>query len=131
MIFFRIGNGESLIGVSRDLGVPFQSVWSAIMADEKRVIRYEDARMSRAHYHSAKIEEIFDDLENGKIEPQTARVSIDARKWLASKMYPKFFSDKLEVKHDLSMDVRKQHIEELRRMNKLRNKRRVLENRDS
>ena len=42
------------------------------MADEKRVIRYEDARMSRAHYHSAKIEEILDDLENGKIEPQTA-----------------------------------------------------------
>ena len=35
MIFFRIGNGESLRGVSRDLGVPFQSVWSAIMADEK------------------------------------------------------------------------------------------------
>ena len=62
-------------------------------------------------------------LENGKIEPKTARVSIDARKWLASKMYPKFFSDKLEVKHDLSVDVRKQHIEELRRMNKLRNKR--------
>ena len=24
--FFRIGNGESLRGVSRDLGVPFQSV---------------------------------------------------------------------------------------------------------
>ena len=44
--------------------------------------------MSRAHYYSAKIEEILDDLENGKIEPQTARVSIDARKWLASKMYP-------------------------------------------
>ena len=129
--FFGIGYGESLRGVSRDLGVPLQSVWSAIMADEKRVIRYEDARMSRAHYHSAKIEEILDDLENGKTEPQTARVSIDARKWLASKMYPKFFSDKLEVKHDLSMDVRKQHIEELRRMNKLSNKRRVLENRDS
>ena len=65
--FFRIGNGESLRGVSRDLGVPFQSVWSAIMADEKRVIRYEDARMSRVHYHSAKIEEILDDLENGKL----------------------------------------------------------------
>ena len=34
--FFRIGNGESLRGVSRDLGVPFQSVWSAIMADKKK-----------------------------------------------------------------------------------------------
>ena len=122
--FFRIGNGESLRGVSRDLGVPFQSVWSAIMADEKRVIRYEDSQMSRAHYHSAKIEEILDDLENGKIEPQTARVSIDARKWLASKMYPKFFSDKIQLQHDVTVDLRKQHIEELRNMNKKgRNKR--------
>ena len=126
--FFGIGYGESLRGVSRDLGVPLQSVWSAIMADEKRVIRYEDARMSRAHYHSAKIEEILDDIENGKIEPQTARVLIDARKWLASKMYPKFFSDKLEVKHDLSMDVRKQHIEELRKMNKLGKQKRTVLN---
>ena len=129
--FFRIGNGESLRGVSRDLGVPFQSVWSAIMADEKRVIRYEDARMSRAHYHSAKIEEILDDLENGKIEPQTARVSIDARKWLASKMYPKFFSDRLEVKHDLSVDLRKQHIKELRKMNKLCEQRKNILNSDT
>ena len=129
--FFRIGNGESLRGVSRDLGVPFQSVWSAIMADEKRVIRYEDARMSRTHYHSAKIEEILNDLENGKIEPQTARVSIDARKWLASKMYPKFFSDRLEVKHDLSVDVRKQHIEELRKMNKLCKQRKNILNSDT
>jgi hypothetical protein len=31
--FFRIGNGESLRVVSRDLGIPFQTVWSAIMID--------------------------------------------------------------------------------------------------
>ena len=98
---FRIGNGESLRGVSKDLGVPFQSVWSAIMADEKRIIRYEDARMSRAHYHSAKIEEILDDLEGGRIEPNAARVSIDARKWLASKMYPKIFSDSVKSLLDI------------------------------
>ena len=37
------------------------------MADEKRRITYEDARISRAHYHSAKIEEILEDLEKGRI----------------------------------------------------------------
>jgi len=31
--FFRIGNGESLRVVSKDLGIPFQTVWSAIMID--------------------------------------------------------------------------------------------------
>ena len=116
--FLRIGNGESLRGVSKDLGVPFQTVWSAIMSDEKRRATYEDAKMSRAHFHASKIEEILEDVESGKIEPHAARVSIDARKWLASKMYPKFFSDKIHLQHDMTVDVRKQHIEELRKMTK-------------
>ena len=116
--FFRIGNGESLRGVSNDLGVPFQTVWSAIMSDEKRRATYEDAKMSRAHYHASKIEEILEDVESGKIEPSVARVSIDARKWLAAKMYPKFFSDKFHLQHDMTVDVRKQDIEELRKMTK-------------
>ena len=114
--FFRIGNGESLRGVSKDLGIPFQTVWSAIMSDDKRRAAYEDAKMSRAHFHASKIEEILEDVESGKIEPHAARVSIDARKWLASKMYPKFFSDKIHLQHDMTVDVRKQHIEELRNM---------------
>ena len=92
--FFRIGNGESLRGVSKDLGIPFQTVWSAIMIDERRKATYEDAKMSRAHFHAARIEELIEEVELGNIDPQVARVSIDARKWLAAKMYPKFFSEK-------------------------------------
>ena len=118
--FFRIGNGESLRGVSRDLGVPFQTVWSSIMIDEKRKATYEDAKISRAHFHAAKIEEIIEEVELGNIDPQVARVSIDARKWLAAKMYPKFFSDRVQLQHDLKVDVRKQHIEELRKMTKIK-----------
>ena len=114
--FFKIGNGESLRGASKDLGIPFQTVWSAIMSDEKRRATYEDAKMSRAHYHASKIEEILEDVESGKIEPSAARVSIDARKWLASKMYPKFFSDRVHHQHDMTVDVRKQHLEEIRRL---------------
>ena len=64
-----------------------------------------------SHPNASKIEEILKDEESGKIKPSAARVSIDARKWLASKMYPKFFSDKLHLQHDMTVDVRKQHIE--------------------
>ena len=123
--FFRIGNGESLRGVAKDLGVPFQTVWSAIMIDKGRRATYEDAKISRAHYHAAKIEEIIEELEAGRIEPQVARVSIDAHKWLA-KMYPKFFSDKFQLQHDVTVDVRKQHIEELRRMSRERQEKQTL-----
>ena len=124
--FFRIGNGESLRGAAKDLGVPFQTVWSAIMIDEGRRATYEDAKMSRAHYHAAKIEEILEEVEAGGIEPQVAKVSIDARKWLAAKMYPKFFSDKFQLQHDVTVDVRKQHIEELRRMSRERQEKQTL-----
>ena len=72
--------------------------------------------MSRSLTNASKIEEIIEDVEKGKIEPNVARVSIDARKWLAAKMYPKFFSDKVQLKHDVRVDVRKQYLEELRRM---------------
>ena len=119
--FHRIGNGESLRRVSSDLGVPFQSVWSSIMSYEKNRIAYEDEKISRAHYHSAKIEEILNDLEKGRMEPKVARILIDARKWLAGKMYPKFFSDRIEIKHNMSIDVKKMHIEKLRRMTFMKN----------
>ena len=96
------------------------------MIDEGRRAIYEDAKISRAHYHAAKIEEILEELEAGRIEPQVARVSIDARKWLAAKMYPKFFSDKFQLQHDVTVDVRKQHIEELRRMSRERQEKQTL-----
>ena len=71
-----------------------------------------------SHPNASKIEEILKDEESGTIEPSAVWVSIDARKWLAAKMYPKFFSDKFHLQHDMTVDVRKQHIEELRKMTK-------------
>ena len=90
------------------------------MVDDKHQAFYEDTKMSRAHYHASKIEEILEDVESGKIEPSAAKVSIDARKWLASKMYPKFFSDRVHHQHDMTVDEKKQHLEELRRLSQKR-----------
>ena len=124
--FCRIGNGESLRAIAKDNGIPFNTVWCSIMSDEERRNLYEDAKLSRAHYHAAKIEEILEDVESGEIDPQAARVSIDARKWLAAKMYPKFFSDRVQLQHDVSVDVGKQHVEELRRLAREREEKRAL-----
>ena len=88
------------------------------MVDENHQAFYEDAKISRVHYHTSKIEEILEDVESGKIEPSAAKVSIDARKWLASKMYPKFFSDRVHHQHDMTVNVRKQHVEELRKLSR-------------
>ena len=80
------------------------------MVDEKHQAFDEEAKISKAPYHASKIEEILEDVESGKIESSVAKVSIDARKWLASKMYPKFFSDRVLYQHDMTVDGRKQHV---------------------
>ena len=56
------------------------------------------------------------DVESGKINPQVVIVSIMVWTWLALKIYPEFFSDKVHHQHDMTVDVRKQHVEELRRL---------------
>ena len=63
-----------------------------------------------------------EDVESGKINPQVVRVSIMARTWLTSKMYPEFFSDKVQHQHDMTVDVRKQHLEEFRRLSQKANR---------
>ena len=94
--FFRIGNGESLRGVSKDLGIPFQTVWSAIMSDDKRRAAYEAQNVKP--FHASKIEEI---LEDRVWQNRTACCKAnDARKWLASKMYRSFSDNASTTRYD-------------------------------
>lgn len=44
-----------------------------------------------------KLEQTIDDMREGKIDHNMARVEIDARKWFACKFLPKRYGDKIEV----------------------------------
>lgn len=46
-----------------------------------------------------KAEQVIEDMRNGIIDAQQARVELDARKWFASKFLPKRYGDKAEVEH--------------------------------
>lgn len=46
------------------------------------------------------INQTMQDLKNGDIEANAARVIIDTYKWMASKFYPKMFGDKLDIQND-------------------------------
>ena len=74
---------------------------------------YLEALTSRAMHHAARIEEIALMLEQGHIEPQAAKVSIEARKWIAVRFHPRQFSEKL---YDTGKCLAKMHLKELRRM---------------
>lgn len=74
---------------------------------------YKDAKKAQAEFHAAKVAEISDKVETGQIDPASARVSSDNRKWLASKLNPSDYSDKAQI--DIAVtDVTALHLAQLR-----------------
>ena len=116
-IFFRIGEGESLRSVSNKYGVPYSTLHDRIHKEEEKKLRYLEALTSRAMYHASRIEEIAEMVEDGRISPISAKVAIDARKWIASRFHPNQFSEKLMKENNLDKtDIAKLHLQELKKM---------------
>ena len=116
-IFFRIGEGESLRSVSNKYGVPYSTLHDRIHKEEEKKLRYLEALTSRAMYHASRIEEIAEMVDDGRISPISAKVAIDARKWIASRFHPKQFSEKLMKEKNLDKtDIAKLHLQELKKL---------------
>lgn len=56
--------------------------------------QYARALEALAGAQVEQLEQAIDDMRAGVIDPQMARVEIDARKWFASKFLPKRYGDK-------------------------------------
>ena len=91
----RLADGESLRSICRDDDMPAKSTvfkWLGLIpafADQ-----YARARETQADSLADDIVDIADDK---KLEPNDKRVRIDARKWLAGKLRPKAYGDKVAV----------------------------------
>ena len=116
-LFFRIGEGGSLRELARQFGVPYSTLHDRIHKDEDKKLKYLEALTSRAMYHASRIEEIAEMVEDGRISPISAKVAIDARKWIASRFHPNQFSEKLMKENNLDKtDIAKLHLQELKKM---------------
>ncbi|MDE2585541.1 MAG: terminase small subunit protein [Betaproteobacteria bacterium] len=111
----RLANGESLRSITGDDGMPSMPTVMRWLADESRVEfrnQYARAREAQADHMAEEILEIADDasndwMDNNKPDApgyalngehvQRSRLRIDARKWLAAKMAPKKYGDKIET----------------------------------
>ena len=56
---------------------------------------------------------MIDRLESGDVESDVARVSIDARKWLATKYYPRMFGERQQIDVKTT-DMTKVYVEQLK-----------------
>lgn len=91
MIFERLENGEALIAICRDEGMPSVRTalrWAA--ENESFGTEYARAREAQAEHMDGKI---LDAAETASDDPQGARVKIDAYKWRAAKLSPKRYGE--------------------------------------
>jgi len=102
----RIAGGESLVGICNDAHMPHRDTvrdWLVHKPDFSG--RYARAREEQADYYADEMIRIADTAE----DPAKARVQIDTRKWISSKLKPKKYGDKIDHSHegDLNITVKK------------------------
>jgi hypothetical protein len=57
--------------------------------------QYAEATSALARFQVEQLEAVIEKAERGEIDHQTARLVMDARKWMASKLFPKQWGDKI------------------------------------
>lgn len=120
-IFEKIELGATERSIARDYNFSPSSLRNRLNTPQLHA-KYVQAHEGRAILHAHKIEDMLEKLEKGEMESDIARVSIDARKWLATKYYPKMFGERhqLEVK---TLDITKVYVEQLKLLMSNSNKR--------
>ena len=77
-------------------------------SDEELAKMYACAREIRAYARADYIDGICQKVVNGELDPNAARVVIDAEKWQAGKEKPRVFGDLQRVEHDISDNLAEQ-----------------------
>lgn len=120
-ILLRIANGESLKAICSDDRLPSrETVRVRVINDADFSGRYARAREAQADSFFDECLEIADDARNDWMERRgeddagwvangehinRSRLRIDARKWMAGKLRPKVYGDKLELDGKVGLTV--------------------------
>lgn len=117
-ICIRLAKGESLrkiCGAERDDFMPGQTtVFKWLDENDAFAKQYAGARARQADHYVEEIIEIADapnmttNAETGEAElrdPARDRLRVDARKWVASKLAPKKYGEKVELEHSGEVKV--------------------------
>jgi hypothetical protein len=125
-IFDEIRSGATLVGICRRTGYSM-SVMQRRLHSDRLSARFTSAHEGRAVMHVQKIEGLLEELESGGIDSDVAKVSIDARKWLATKYYPRMFGERQQIDVKTT-DMTKVYVEQLKLVMKSQEERmRVIE----
>lgn len=111
----RVANGESMRKICRDEHMPvLTTIFRWIRENPEFKQQYDAATDMRADAYAEDMQDIADTppalTADGKIDAGDVahmRLRIDTRKWIASKLKPKKYGDKIEqeIKGDMSLTV--------------------------
>lgn len=96
-ICLRMSHGRSLNDICKDSDMPDRSnvyVWLRKYDDFQD--KYREATGQRADYHFDEMLSIADDVMPETAEVARAKLRIDTRKWVLSRMNPKKYGDKAD-----------------------------------
>lgn len=98
-----IAQGRSLAKICQDEGMPTpKTVYNWMRTREGFLHNYVRAKEDQADYMADEMLEISD---NNDLDPQHKRIMVDTRKWLASKLKPKSYGEKIQTEHTGSIQI--------------------------
>ena len=107
-----VSQGESLHAWCKRNDIPYTTVrrWIDNVPDRKH--EYERARIARAEWHVSDIESMLTDVRNGTLDPAAARVIAENKRWLASRMDPHLWGERIQV--DANVNIHQQYLEAIK-----------------
>ena len=109
-VFSQIADGVSLPNIAAELAIPYKQLWTKINTTPELNSAFQQARKAHATWQEAQINRLADNVEVGITEPQAAKISIDARKWLASRSDPGTYGERTQ--HDVKIQsIHTLHLE--------------------
>ena len=95
-----VANGSNLNKIGQMKDMPARSaIYTWMDQHSSFKDKYTRARKDRADWRADNIDTICQDLKNGVIDHQTARILIDAEKWQAGKENGSRYGDKQTIDH--------------------------------
>lgn len=93
-----LSEGRSLRSICRNDTMPaIRTVFMWLRTNEEFMHQYALSKRETADAMAEDIQEIGERVLSGELDPNAARVAIDAKKWVAAKLKPKVYGDKLDV----------------------------------
>lgn len=101
-----IASGQSLASVAADYLAPETSLRTWLRVDETRSALYSRAREDRAHKYADEVVTLADGCIGRTNEVvQATRLAVDTRKWVAAKLYPKTYGERITQEIDARVEV--------------------------